>query len=82
MQRQLSLFERIKYGFYFSTKQKSLSHTCATTCGKCGGINVVKVPDTEKMHRVKGGYMVYRCTIRCLNCGAECAIKETWRTKS
>ena len=47
MQRQLSILERIKFAFSFVFK-RHLFHASVTTCGKCGGMNIVEVPGSEK----------------------------------
>ena len=79
MQRQLSLLKRVKFACSFIFK-RHLFHASVTTCGKCGGMNIVEVPGSEKSKRIDTPItkLFWESKLKCLDCGAECEEKQIW----
>lgn len=79
MQRQLSLLERVKFACSFIFK-RHLFHASVTTCGKCGGMNIVEAPGAENLKRMDTptAKLFWKSKLKCLDCGAECEEKQIW----
>ncbi len=74
---------RLKIALWFVFKSNLNMQTM--DCGKCGGVNIEPVEETERdetgLHQEVDDMIIrrrYRHAYKCLDCGAVCAETQLW----